>query len=177
MMGEEEKVNAATHRRLAVELFNHTWDLMEKKDRMKEEDERMVHAAHSSRFHWGEVGEPLNLAVGEWQIARVYSTLKRPSSALRHARRCLEIIEETGITGFYCASAYEGLAKATASPARGRRARNTLGSRRPRAGASRTRRRGRSSWTSWQKSPSTVNDLSLGAYRSTKTSSPSVVTG
>ncbi|MEE9268564.1 MAG: hypothetical protein V3U70_04080 [Thermoplasmata archaeon] len=112
-MGEEEKSEStATHRRLAVELFNHTWDLMEQKDRTKEEDERMVHAAHASRFHWGEVGGPLNLAVGEWQIARVYSILRRPSSALRHARRCLEIVEEKGITGFYRASAYEGLAKA-----------------------------------------------------------------
>jgi hypothetical protein len=112
-MGEEEKsTNAVTHRKLAVELFNRTWDLMEKKDRTKEEDERMVHAAHASRFHWGEVGEPLNLAVGEWQIARVYSILRRPSPALRHARRCLEIVEEIGITGFYCASAFEGLAKA-----------------------------------------------------------------
>ncbi len=112
-MGEEEKSEStATHRRLAVELFNHTWDLMEQKDRTKEEDERMVHAAHASRFHWGEVGGPLNLAVGEWQIARVYSILRRPSSALRHARRCLEIVEENGITGFYRASAFEGLAKA-----------------------------------------------------------------
>ncbi len=119
-MGEGEKfASAATHRKLAVKLFNHTWDLMKKKDRTEEEDERMVHAAHASRFHWGEVGEPLNLAVGEWQIARVYSTLRRPSSALRHARRCLEIIEENGITGFHRASAYEGVAK---GPHRRRRA-------------------------------------------------------
>ncbi len=42
----------------------------------------MVYAAHTSRFHWREVGELLNLAVGEWQIARAYSTLRRPPSAV-----------------------------------------------------------------------------------------------
>lgn len=100
------------HRRFAVALFNHTWDLLDKGDRTREEDERMVHAAHASRFHWEEVGEPQNLAVGEWQIARVYAVLHRPEPALHHARRALEIVEENGITGFYRASAYEGLARA-----------------------------------------------------------------
>jgi hypothetical protein len=72
----------------------------------------MVHAAHASRFHWGEVGESRNLAIGEWQIARVHAILDQPRSALRHANRSLEIIEESGISGFYRASAYEGVARA-----------------------------------------------------------------
>lgn len=112
-MGEEKRYTITeSHRRLAVDLFNHTWDLLEKEDRTGEEDERMVHAAHASRFHWGEVGEPQNLAVGEWQIARVYATLGRPQSSLRHATRSLEIIEDHGISGFHRASAYEGVARA-----------------------------------------------------------------
>ncbi|MFQ6012832.1 MAG: hypothetical protein ACE5LS_04230 [Thermoplasmata archaeon] len=112
-MGEAPRGREAeSHRRLAVDLFNHTWDLLEAEDRSREDDERMVHAAHASRFHWGEVGEPLNLAVGEWLIARVYATLRRPEPALHHAKQSLEILEAHAITGFCRASAYEGLAKA-----------------------------------------------------------------
>lgn len=112
-MGEEKRYTSEeSQRRFAVDLFNHTWDLLDKEDRTPEEDERMVHAAHASRFHWGEVGEPQNLAVGEWQIARVYATLGRPRSSLRHANRSLEILEDNGIVGFHRASAYEGVARA-----------------------------------------------------------------
>jgi tetratricopeptide (TPR) repeat protein len=111
--GEEKRDTIdESHRRFAADLFNLTWDLLDKEDRSAKEDERMVHAAHASRFHWGEIGEPLNLAVGEWQIARVHATLDQPQAALRHAMRALEIIEENGISGFHRASAYEGVARA-----------------------------------------------------------------
>lgn len=112
MSGSERFTIEEGHRRFAVDLFNYAWDLLEKEDRTAEEDEQMVHAAHASRFHWGKAGAPRNLAVGEWQIARVYAALRRPEPALHHAKRALEIIEENGITGFNRASAYEGLARA-----------------------------------------------------------------
>ncbi len=112
-LGEEERYTTEeAHRVFAVDLFNLTWDLLEIENRTAAEDEKMVHAAHASRFHWGEIGEPRNLAVGEWQIGRVHATLNQPQSALRHARRSLEIIEENGISGFYRGSAYEGVARA-----------------------------------------------------------------
>ena len=42
--------------------------------RSREDDDRMIHAAHASRFHWGEAPEckPENLARGDWQVSRVY---------------------------------------------------------------------------------------------------------
>src|SRR5207247_1686951 len=46
------------HRRMAVQLFNSTWDLMAKKRRTKDEDDRMIHMAHASRYHWSVVGGP-----------------------------------------------------------------------------------------------------------------------
>ncbi|MFQ5908230.1 MAG: hypothetical protein ACE5JE_05330 [Thermoplasmata archaeon] len=112
MSGEKRYTEKESHRKFAVDLFNHTWDLLDKENRTEEEDDRMVHAAHASRLHWGEVGEPQNLAVGEWQIARVYSALHRAEPALHHARHSLEIVEANGLTGFYRASALEGVAKA-----------------------------------------------------------------
>ncbi|MBA3365103.1 MAG: hypothetical protein H0U03_04865, partial [Actinobacteria bacterium] len=66
-------LDAAERRQLAVDLFNFVWTLLEKADRTGEEDDTMLHAAHASRFHWGEVGAPVNLARGEWQVSRVYA--------------------------------------------------------------------------------------------------------
>ena len=68
-------LDQATRRALAVGLFNHTWTLLENPNRTPEQDDEMLHAAHASRYHWGEVGEPVNLARGEWQVL---ARLRRP---------------------------------------------------------------------------------------------------
>ena len=74
----------------------------------------MIHAAHTSRFHWGEIGTPVHFERGEWQISRVYSVLKRSEPALYHAQRCSEICKENNIADFDIAFAYEALARAYA---------------------------------------------------------------
>jgi hypothetical protein len=102
------------HRKLAIDLFNLTWSLLDKKDRTKEEDDKMIHAAHASRFHWGEAGTSLEFERGEWQISRVYSVLERSEPAIYHAKRCLEICKTHGISDFDIAFAYEALARAYA---------------------------------------------------------------
>lgn len=102
------------HRKFAVDLFNLVWELLEKAERSQEENDSMLHAAHASRYHWGQVGAPVNLARGEWQISRVYSVLNRLEPALYHARRCLEICQQNDIGDFDLAYAYEALARATA---------------------------------------------------------------
>jgi hypothetical protein len=102
------------HRKLAVDLFNYVWELLEKPDRTKEENDTMMHAAHASRFLWGQVGTAVNLARGEWQVSRVYSVLNRAEPSLYHARRCLEICKENGIGDFDLAYAYEAIARAMA---------------------------------------------------------------
>ena len=102
-------------RKAAVDLFNHTWTLLEKPDRTERETDLMVHAAHASRFMWEDIGEPVNHARGEWQIARVYAVVDRPEPALHHARRCLAIVEEHGVGDLDLACAYEALARAHAT--------------------------------------------------------------
>jgi tetratricopeptide (TPR) repeat protein len=102
------------HRKFAADAFNLTWDLLDKDDRTEEDDDRMVYAAHASRFHWGEIGTPLEWERGEWQISRVYAVLNRPEAAIRHAQRCLALCEENSIGDFDLAFAYEGLARAYA---------------------------------------------------------------
>jgi DNA-binding transcriptional MerR regulator len=101
-----------SQRQLAADLFNLVWTLLEKSGRTVEDDDRMVHAAHASRYHWGEVGGAEQIAIGEWQCARVYSVLGRAEPALHHARRCLEVATAGDVPEWMVASAHEGLARA-----------------------------------------------------------------
>jgi hypothetical protein len=47
------EIGPETHRRLAADLFNRVWELLEMPVRTREQDDEMVHAAHASRYHWG----------------------------------------------------------------------------------------------------------------------------
>lgn len=100
------------HKKQAVENFNYTWDLIDKKDRTKEDEIKMIHSSHASRFHWGKIGTPLNFARGEWQISRVYSLLNRAESALFHGKESLELCEKNNIGDFDLAFGYESVARA-----------------------------------------------------------------
>jgi hypothetical protein len=101
-------------RRLAADLFNGVWTLMETENRTQDDDDRMLHMAHASRHHWGSVGTPANLARGEWLCSRVYAVLGRAEPALHHARRVLEICERHGIADWDLAFAHEAIARAQA---------------------------------------------------------------
>ena len=102
------------HRRLAVDLFNYSWTLLEKPERTAEEDDEMIHAAHASRHHWAAAGTAANLARGEWQVSRVYATLGRGEPAVYHARRCLAYCEANPreLEDWDLPYAYEALARA-----------------------------------------------------------------
>jgi DNA-binding transcriptional MerR regulator len=113
-MTKPQPPSVADERELARTLFNEAWTLIEKESRSPDEDERMIHMAHASRFHWDNVGDDQNRAIGEWQCSRVYATLGRPEPALYHARRCLNYADRPGTEAWVVASAYEGLARAQA---------------------------------------------------------------
>ena len=115
-MATTVELEAATQRRLGVDLFNSTWALIEKVDRTAVETDEMIHRAHASRWHWARVGEPVNLARGEWLCSRVYATIGRGEPALWHARRCVEINEALGADAretWDLAAAYEAMARAS----------------------------------------------------------------
>jgi hypothetical protein len=109
MMTEEQ-----FHRKMAIELFNRTWELLDKPERTSEGDDELIHAGHASRYHWGKVGEVVNLARGEQQLSHIYAVLKRAEPALYHGRRALEVCQAHGIADFDLAFAYEALARASA---------------------------------------------------------------
>jgi hypothetical protein len=99
---------------LAGQLFNQTWRLLDQEGRTRADDDRMIHTAHASRYHWGQVPEvtPGNLARGEWLISHVYAVLGRAEPALHHAGRVLDLCQEHDIGDFDLAFAYEALARA-----------------------------------------------------------------
>jgi hypothetical protein len=101
-----------SERQLGVDLFNEVWRLIE----TREDDERMLHAAHASAYHWSEAREcePKNRARSEWQVSRVYAVLGRGEPALHHAQRCLELCKAypDNIEDWDLPFAYEALARA-----------------------------------------------------------------
>ena len=114
---EVPPLTAGQHREQGVILFNRVWEMLETPDRTPADDDQMVHAAHASRWHWsqaGEAGGSQQLAVGEWQCARVYAVVGRGEPALHHARACLTICEEAGLGDWVLAAAHEALARGSA---------------------------------------------------------------
>ena len=101
------------HKRIARECFNETWNYLEKEARSEEDDRIMLNLTHASRYHWSLIGNAENLAVGDWQISRVYSALKQPMLALQFAKSSLELCERSNLSSLIV-SAYEGIARAYA---------------------------------------------------------------
>jgi uncharacterized protein YndB with AHSA1/START domain len=102
------------HREQGIDTNQETWAFLGKDDRSQADDERMVHTAHASAYHWGIAGDAANHARGEWLCSHVYAVVSRAEPALHHARRCLAITEEHGLVDFDLAYAHEAMARALA---------------------------------------------------------------
>ena len=102
------------HRKTAVECFNRARDYLEKKDRTIHDDHLMLHLAHTSRYHWSFVGTAKNLAIGDWQVSRVYAALRQPDLSLHFAKASLEIGEKNSLLEVVL-SANEAMARAYAT--------------------------------------------------------------
>lgn len=113
--GSSASDEAQTHRRMAKALFNSTWDLIDKGDRTEDEDAEMLVEAMASRWHWAQVGTVQETAMGDWQIAHVFSLLGHGDVARRFARRALADAEREGWDGWRLASMHEGMARACAA--------------------------------------------------------------
>ena len=101
------------HRKTAVAAFNSAWGYLDKSNRSPDDDIHMLQLAHASSYHWGLVGTPLNQAIGDWQISRVYAALGQPDLALRYAKLSLSACEKNGLEEMM-PSAHEAIARAYA---------------------------------------------------------------
>jgi hypothetical protein len=59
---EQRSVDPATERQLAAALFNRIWALLEQEARSEAEEAEMIHAAHTSTYHWMRIGQPVSRA-------------------------------------------------------------------------------------------------------------------
>jgi hypothetical protein len=112
-MPEASERELEFHRKIAKQCFNKTWDYLEKKNRTPDDDRQMLTLAHTSTYHWGLIGNARNLAVGEWQISRVYADLKHAEPSLLFAKASLELVIKNNLADLL-PSAYEGVARAYA---------------------------------------------------------------
>ncbi len=105
-------MDADEHRRLGIELYNRTWELLEG----GADSDETVHTAHASAYHWRHAAgaTAANRARSEWLCSRVYALLGRPEAALHHARRCIELVESAPaeMEDWDKAGAYEALTRA-----------------------------------------------------------------
>ena len=109
-----DPLDRAGHRRVAIALFNHTWTLLERRERTEDEALEMLHAAHASGFHWSRAGTPRNRSIAEWQVSRVYAVLGRPEPARFHGQVALDLATTHHLAPFYVGAAHEALARAAA---------------------------------------------------------------
>jgi hypothetical protein len=101
------------HIYFSTEAYNYTWEYMEQADgRSADEDLTMLHTAIASLWHWShrEDVNAANLAVGYWQVSRVFNLLKQPTNARTYGLLALSHAKE--LDAFFKAYAYETLARA-----------------------------------------------------------------
>lgn len=116
-MSEEQLNKEKWHRKQSVDLFNETWNYLDKEERTPEEEDLMVNLSHASRYHWGVRVEkgwdatPINLGRGDWQLSRVYAIIGDGKRAVHYGKNYLDICEKESIKDWDLAYAYEALAR------------------------------------------------------------------
>ena len=101
------------HRETAKRCFNEAWDYLEKKGRTADDEQQMLHLAHTARYHRSFVGTDRSFAVGDWQTSRVYAALNEPHLALHFAKSSLERMQKNNLSDILC-TGYEAMARAYA---------------------------------------------------------------
>ncbi|MDE0310875.1 MAG: hypothetical protein OXI52_01320 [Caldilineaceae bacterium] len=108
---------AKAHRWFGIDLNNSTMDALDAGLITPDSCEPYIHAVHASCYHWMQVGTVANHARGEFAVASVYAAAGLGEAALRHARRCLGLIEGNPdeVEDWDKAFAYDALARAYAA--------------------------------------------------------------
>jgi len=103
-------VDPAVHRYFGARLNNATWELFTGDD-----PQGLLHAVHTSAWHWRQVGSPENLARADWMCSHAYAVLGHGTLAALFGRNSLRICDDNGIGDFDRAYAYEAVARAAAA--------------------------------------------------------------
>jgi tetratricopeptide (TPR) repeat protein len=131
-VGERMVEERDLHRWFGTQLNNGSWAVIADgsvgPDSPVSDRESALYSAYASAYHWRMVGNEANKARGEHLIARVASAIGEPELALKHALRCLEIIEDNPneTSDWDEPFAYEAIARANAALGRMETARDAL---------------------------------------------------
>ncbi|MBL7801786.1 MAG: hypothetical protein JNL95_13775 [Chitinophagales bacterium] len=109
-----EIMEKTEHRKIAVDCFNNTWNVLDKLEKTTDDQAEAILLAHTSLWHWLQCGEAINAQRGEWMIARVYAVFEMGEMALYHAKRCLELTQKHDFKDFDLSFGYESMARALA---------------------------------------------------------------
>lgn len=111
---DEPLLSPEVQRRLAVTLYNRTWELLEAPDRSVLTDREALGTAMASRLHWQGIGTDQSYAIGDWLVAHVASLLGYADVALDFATSAYEraVAADPPVESWGLASAMEGLARA-----------------------------------------------------------------
>jgi hypothetical protein len=112
-MAEDKFTLEEAHRRFAKSCNTRVWELLGKSPRSPAENEEMLLAAQASLYHWQQLGAALNIQRGHWLLAHVYTILREPASAMKHATRCIELTKDhmSEMKDFDIAYAFEAMAR------------------------------------------------------------------
>jgi len=104
----------SAHRYFAPTAFNLAWTFLDKPERTVEDADRLLEASYASLWHWRqrEDCDATRLAVGYWQLSRIFAVLGRATDAEHYGQLSLASADET--QPFFRAYAYEALARASA---------------------------------------------------------------
>jgi len=115
-MGEDgTSADAADHRAMATKLFNRTWELLDEAHRTPAQDREVLGAALGSHYHWSVAGDERNLAIGEWQVARVLVALDAVDLAQTFADLALRRAIDGNLGPFLVGCGHEVLARVAAA--------------------------------------------------------------
>jgi hypothetical protein len=120
-VGERMVEERDLHRWFGTQLNNGSWTVIADgsvgPDSPVSDRETALYSAYASAYHWRIVGSEANKARGEHLIARMAVAIGDPVLALKHADRCLEIIEDhpREMSDWDAPFAYEAIARANAA--------------------------------------------------------------
>jgi hypothetical protein len=104
---------STTHKYFSAECFNRAWDYIDKPVRTPNDEDMMLSLSLASLWHWTQREDctPTNLAIGYWQVSRVFALLHQAENARHYGELSLEASQGEGVLPFYQGYAYEALAR------------------------------------------------------------------
>jgi hypothetical protein len=96
----------------AIEMNNRAWTIAENAGRTSDEEEEMLHAAHTAALHWGRIGTALQKARADLLLGQVHALLGHGDLALTYARRSFADLTSHESPNWEVAFAHAVLARA-----------------------------------------------------------------